>query len=82
LGQVFLQRENWAGAAERLEDAREKGGLTNPGNVSLLLGIAYYNNNQLFLAKSSFIDAAEHEKTKEDAERWIDHIETETKSTS
>ena len=82
LGQVFLQRENWAGAAARLEDAREKGGLTNPGNVSLLLGIAYYNNNQLFLAKSSFIEAAEHEKTKEDAERWIDHIKTETKSTS
>lgn len=81
LGQVFLQRENWKGAAERFEDALEKGGLTSPGNVHLLKGIAYYNDKQLFRAESSFIDASKHEKTAKDAERWIEHLRKEAEGT-
>ena len=44
LGQVHLQREEWSEAAEQLQQAIEKGGLEDPGNAELLLGIAYYND--------------------------------------
>lgn len=77
LGQVFLQREEWSLAAERFEDAIEKGDLKQPGQAKLLLGIAYYNNAQVFRAKSSFIEAADFEKTRKHAEQWIDHLERE-----
>ncbi|MBW2291563.1 MAG: tetratricopeptide repeat protein [Deltaproteobacteria bacterium] len=77
LGQVFLQREDWNTAAKRFEDAIQKGGLKRPGQAQLLLGIAYYNDAQVFRAKSSFIQAANHEKTREQAELWITHLETE-----
>jgi Tfp pilus assembly protein PilF len=77
LGQVFLQREDWNTAAKRFEDAIQKGGLKRPGQAQLLLGIAYYNDAQVFRAKSSFIQAADHEKTREQAELWITHLEGE-----
>lgn len=80
LGQVFLQREDWETAARRFEDAIEKGDLKQPGQAQLLLGIAYYNNAQVFRAKSSFIEAADHDKTRKDAEIWIDHLEREEQS--
>ncbi|MFT5441733.1 MAG: hypothetical protein ACI8W3_000775 [Myxococcota bacterium] len=80
LGQVYLQKEDWGTAAARFEDALKKGDLTTPGNAQLLLGIAYYNNNQVFRAKSSFIKAADYEQYKTNAEQWISHIEREAKT--
>jgi tetratricopeptide (TPR) repeat protein len=77
LGQVYLQREEWVLAAARFEDALKKGDLKRPGNAKLLRGIAYYNQDMAFRAKSSFIEAAEHEKTNKDAEQWLDHLERE-----
>lgn len=80
LGQVYLQREEWSLAAARFEDALDKGDLKRTGNAMLLRGIAYYNDNQSFRAKSSFIEATGHEKTRKDAEQWLDHIEREAKA--
>lgn len=80
LGQVYLQREAWDLAAERFEDAIKKGNLEDPGNAKLLLGIAYYNDTQVFRARSSFIEAADYDKTRVAAERWISHLEREAKS--
>ncbi len=80
LGQVYLQREEWSLAAKQLVDAINKGDLRDPGNAKLLLGIAYYNSEQVFRAKSSFIEAANHKKTRTAAERWIAHIEKEAES--
>lgn len=78
LGQVHLQREEWAAAAGHLENAIEKGGLEKPGAAHLLAGIAYYNNAQAFRAKSAFVRAARFDATKKEAEQWIDHLEKES----
>lgn len=77
LGQVYLQREEWTLAAERFEDAIQKGDLKRPGNAKLLLGIAYYNDAKSFRAKSSFIGAADHDSTREEAEQWLSHLARE-----
>jgi tetratricopeptide (TPR) repeat protein len=77
LGQVHMQRENWSEASALLEKAVEKGGLKNPGNAELLLGIAYYNGAQIARARSSFVRARQHDSTKKAAARWITHIDTE-----
>ena len=77
LGQVNMQRETWNEAAELLEKGIEKGGLDDPGNAALLLGIAYYNGAQLERARSSFLRAQAHESTRDAAATWITHIDTE-----
>ncbi len=81
LGQVYLQREEWGQAAERLEDAIKKGGLDKPGSAHLLRGIALYNTGKLFAAKSTFVQARKFDKTRKEAEQWLDHIEKEENST-
>jgi len=77
LGQVQMQRENWSEATALLEKAVAKGGLKDPGNADLLLGIAYYNGAQIARARSSFLRAREHESTRNAANRWITHLDTE-----
>jgi tetratricopeptide (TPR) repeat protein len=78
LGQVNMQRENWQEAASLLQKAVEKGGLKDPGNADLLLGIAYYNADHVTRARSSFLRAQRHEKTQEAADRWIIHLDSES----
>jgi tetratricopeptide (TPR) repeat protein len=77
LGQVQMQREAWGEAAELLQKAVEKGGLKDPGNAELLLGISYYNDSRVARARSSFVRARRHDSTREEADRWITHIEIE-----
>jgi tetratricopeptide (TPR) repeat protein len=82
LGQVHMQREAWDEASVLLEKAVEKGGLKDPGNAELLLGIAYYNRAQLARARSSFLRARQHDSTRSAANRWITHLDTEGNATA
>jgi tetratricopeptide (TPR) repeat protein len=77
LGQVRMQSEAWEEAAGYLEKAVEKGGLKNPGNAALLLGIAYYNDGRPDRARTAFESATQHESTSAAAKGWISHLETE-----
>src|SRR5690554_4622635 len=43
LGEVEIQRSEWASAAGALQNALRKGGLRDAGNAQLLLGIARFN---------------------------------------
>ena len=77
LGQVYLQREQWDEATVWLQRGIERGDLDKPGNAHLLLGIAYYNDQRVARARSSFARARRHDSTRVQAERWITHIENE-----
>jgi tetratricopeptide (TPR) repeat protein len=81
LGQVYMQREAWAKAAEQLLKAVEKGGLEDPGNAELLLGVTYYNGERTDRARSYFARARKYESTRAEADRWLTHLETETQTT-
>ena len=78
LGQVNMQGESWMEAAELLEKAAEKGGLDDPGNAALLLGISYYNGASPQRARSSFQRARKHDSTRDAATTWITHLDTES----
>lgn len=80
LGQVHLQQEEWKEAAQMLQRAVEKGGLKNPGQALLLLGISYYNDQQVGQARSFFARAREHDATRPEAERWIEHLDSESRT--
>ncbi len=76
LGQVYMQREAWQEATEVLQQAVAKGDLKDPGNAQLLLGIAFYNDQRVDQARSSFARARQHDSTREAADRWITHLES------
>lgn len=80
LGQVHMQREVWDEASALLEKAVGKGGLKDPGNAQLLLGIAYYNTERVAPARSAFLRARKHDKTEVAAERWIEHLDRESEA--
>jgi hypothetical protein len=73
-----MQSESWSEAWGLLERAVAKGGLKGPGNAELLLGIAYYNDDQVGQARSAFQRATQYDKTQTAASNWITHIDTET----
>jgi tetratricopeptide (TPR) repeat protein len=80
LGQVYMQRENWSEAWMLLEKAIAKGGLKDPGNAALLLGITLYNDSHVDRARTSFMHAMEHDSTRAAATGWISHLDTESGS--
>ena len=80
LGQVYMQREEWAKASELLSQAIAKGGLDNPGNATLLLGICYYNDDKVGRARASFLTARQDDSIRPEADRWIEHMDRELAS--
>jgi tetratricopeptide (TPR) repeat protein len=80
LGQVYIQREEWEPAVGALRQALDKGGLRDEGDAHLLIGIARYNQKQIEAARASFARARNEEKTRQAADRWLQHIAREEQS--
>lgn len=74
LGQVHMQREEWDNAVQMLHKAVEKGGLEKPGNAQVLLGIGYLNQERTVDATRYFERARGFPDSREEAERWLEHI--------
>jgi tetratricopeptide (TPR) repeat protein len=77
LAQVMLQNGQWEQAAGALHSAVVKGGLDDPSNAELLLGIAYYNADHLPEARTWFTRARQGHKTRASADAWLEHIDRE-----
>ncbi len=77
LGQVYMQREEWKRAVTMLREALQRGGLKDPGNAQLLLGICYYNDARIAQARTQFSRARKFDSTRAAADQWITHIERE-----
>lgn len=75
LGEVYVQREEWANASGALRSALEKGKLKNPGNAQLLMGLSLYNQKKLQDALTWFQRAREHGETRNQGEAWLRHVE-------
>ena len=77
LAQIHLLQEEWDEATAALRKGLAKGGLADPGAAQLLLGIAYYNEQQLREARGWFAQAQQSGGTRQQAESWIEHIDRE-----
>ncbi|MCK5120476.1 MAG: tetratricopeptide repeat protein [Methylococcales bacterium] len=74
LGQIYVAQEKWTAAITALNKAISKGGLKNAGATYLLLGMSYYEQNNLSNAKRAFSKAAQFSKHKKTAMQWLDYI--------
>lgn len=74
LGQIYVEQEKWSQAIKPLKKALNKGGLKNAGAAHLLLGMSYYELNEIKIAKESFLKASKFSKSKKSAKQWIEYI--------
>ncbi|MCK5831480.1 MAG: tetratricopeptide repeat protein [Methylococcales bacterium] len=81
LGSIHVSQEKWDKAIASLNKAISKGGLKNKGNTYLLLGMSYFELNNLKEAKQSFLHAAQYSKTKKEAMQWLHYIQTPNQKT-
>jgi tetratricopeptide (TPR) repeat protein len=77
LGEVHVQRGEWAKATDALGKGVNAGNLKNLPDAQVLMGIAFYNQKKLKEAKTWFERARQSGKTKDQADGWIRHIDSE-----
>ncbi|MDH5671258.1 MAG: hypothetical protein OEZ06_03860 [Myxococcales bacterium] len=77
LAQFHIERHKWSKALEAITEAQQLGDLEDPGEALVLTGIVHYNMKHYDAALRSLEKAKEHEKSKADAQQWIDVIRSE-----
>jgi len=75
LGQIHLERQEWAKAERALARALEQGKLEKRGKTWVLLGVARYSADRLDPAAEAFAKAREFESSRSAASQWLTHIE-------
>jgi tetratricopeptide (TPR) repeat protein len=78
LGQVYIQREEWAKAGDALRNALEKGELDKTCGSQVLLGITSYSLGKKGDARDWFRRARRDEECEEQSARWLLHLERES----
>jgi tetratricopeptide (TPR) repeat protein len=77
LGEVNIQREDWAGAQAALDRGISKGQLKDTANAQMLMGIALYNQKKLSEAKTWFQRASQSEKHRNMSRGYIQLIDSQ-----
>jgi len=74
LGEVHVQREDWAAAITAIQRGVDKGQLKDPGNAQLMLGIAHYSQKEFAAARPFFERARQSEKHRQIADSYLQAI--------
>ncbi|MFI5306099.1 MAG: tetratricopeptide repeat protein [Polyangiales bacterium] len=74
LGRLEAQRGHWAEARDAASTALQRGGLANPGDAHLLLGIAHHKTKRKDVALASLGEAKKSPASAPCAEEWIKAI--------
>jgi len=77
LGQIHLERQNWAQAEKALTRALGHGTLEKRGKTWVLLGVTRYSADKPGPALEAFGKARDYESTRKSATQWITHLERE-----
>jgi tetratricopeptide (TPR) repeat protein len=77
LGEVQIQRSEWADAAKALQSAIRKGSLKDAGNAQLLLGISQFNQKNYGAAGEAFNRARGFEKHRKMADGYLQLIKVQ-----
>jgi tetratricopeptide (TPR) repeat protein len=77
LGELNVQREDWAGAATAIERGIAKGELRDAANAQLYMGIALFSQKKLAEARPWFERARQSEKHRQTAGSYLQIIDAE-----
>lgn len=77
LANAYLNVGNYAECKKSAENALRKGGLKNPDNMQVSLGMCLYNLKRYGDAKSAFRKASETSRSERTASQWIKVIDAD-----
>jgi tetratricopeptide (TPR) repeat protein len=77
LAQSYLNLGDDKPCIEASNKAISKGGIKNPGNAYLVLGMCQFDTGALSSAKASFRKALQYQKSAQNATSWISYVESE-----
>jgi len=77
LGEVHVQREDWAAAQSALEKGLNKGSLSDSGYAQLYMGIVLLEQGELQEAREWFQRARSTERHRRQAEGYIQYIDSQ-----
>jgi tetratricopeptide (TPR) repeat protein len=75
IAQVHLERGENTQAVAALKKGLAKGGLDDPGNAYLLVGIAHVSEKRFGPAREAFAKAGNYEKNRAAAAQWTQHVD-------
>ncbi len=78
LGEVQVQREEWAAAITAIQRGVEKGQLKDPGNAQLMLGIAHYSQKEYAAARPFFERARQSDRHRQVADSYLQAIRAQS----
>ena len=78
LGEVQVQREDWAAAITAIQRGVEKGQLKDPGNAQLMLGIAHYSQKEYAAARPFFERARQSDRHRQVADSYLQAIRAQS----
>jgi tetratricopeptide (TPR) repeat protein len=78
LGEVQVQREDWAAAIAAIQRGVEKGQLKDPGNAQLMLGIAHYSQKEYAAARPFFERARQSDRHRQIADSYLQAIRAQS----
>ena len=77
LGNVYLDGDQFAKAADSVSKGLKKGGVKRPDQARLVLGMAYFNLGEYNKARKAFRDAGKDERSEKYAKQWIAYVTSE-----
>jgi tetratricopeptide (TPR) repeat protein len=78
LGEVHAQRDDWPAAVSAIQRGVDKGGLKDPGNAQLWLGIAHYTQKKYSEARPFFERARQTDKYRNSADSYLQAIRAQS----
>ena len=77
LGNVYLDGDQFAKAADSVSKGLKKGGVKRPDQARLVLGMAYFNLGEYNKARKAFRDAGKDDRSEKYAKQWIAYVTSE-----
>jgi tetratricopeptide (TPR) repeat protein len=77
LGNVYLDGDQFAEAADSVQKGLKKGGVKRPDQARLVLGMSYFNLGEYEKARRAFRDAGKDKRSKKYSQQWIKYITSE-----
>lgn len=77
LAQSLFAEDKWSEAINAANRALQRGGVDNPGQANVIIGICYTNLKRWDDAREAFVRATKFPKTANEAQRWIEYVDTQ-----
>ena len=77
LGNVYLDGDQFAKAADSVEKGLKKGGVKRPDQARLVLGMSYFNLGEYNKARRAFRDAGKDKRSAKYSQQWLKYITSE-----